>query len=250
MMELEEYNFRLVHIKGRENGQADALSRWPSYDQGEEDNQGVVVLPDHLFIQIAHTTTYEPEDPPLQNKYILKPWINTHDLKKIKGEWWKGRGKVITQGTEDKRKIIQAYHDLLAYGHPGINRTFYLVLRYYWWPEIKQDVHEYVKGCALCQQNKVSTHAIKASLNPITPEAEALPFQTIAMDFIVKLPPSGGYDSILTITDHDCTKMMIAIPCNETILAEGVADLYLRQVFPRFGILSKVISNRDPRFTS
>ena len=59
------------------------------------------------------------------------------------------------------------------------------------------------------------------------PETEALPFQTIAMDLIVKLPISGGYDSILTITDHDCTKMMITIPCNETISAEGVADLYL-----------------------
>ena len=92
---------------------------------------------------------------------------------------------------------------------------------------MKQDVQEYVKGCAQCQQNKVNTHAAKAPLNPITPETEALPFQTIALDFIVKLPISGGYDSILTITDHDCTKMMIAIPCNEAISAEGVADLYL-----------------------
>ena len=157
---------------------------------------------------------------------------------------------MVRQGTDNKRKIIQAYHDLPTYGHPGINQTFYLVSRYYWWPEIKQDVQEYVKGCALCQQNKVNTHAIKAPLNPITPEGEALPFQTIAMDFMVKLPMSGGYNSILTITDHDCTKMMIVIPCNETISAKGVADLYLRQVFPRFGIPSKVISNRDPRFTS
>ena len=48
----------------------------------------------------------------------------------------------------------------------------------------------------------------------------------IAMDFIVKLPESAGFDSILTITDHDCTKMLI-IPCRETITAEGVAELFL-----------------------
>jgi hypothetical protein len=73
-----------------------------------------------------------------------------------------------------------------------------------------------------------------------------LPFQTIALDFIIKLPISNGFDSILTITDHDCTKMAIFIPCNKSINAEGVANLYLRQVFPRFGLPRKVISDRDP----
>ena len=250
VMELEEYNFKLVHIKGRENGRADALSRWPSYDQGGEDNDRVVVLPERLFVRTAHTITYEPEEPPLQNEATLRPWIQTHDLKKIKGEWWKGTRKVVTQGQEEKRKIFQAYHDLPAYGHPGISQTLGLVSRYYWWPNMKQDAYDYIKGCTQCQQNKVNTHAIKAPLNPITPEEGALPFQTIALDFIIKLPKSEGYDSILMITDHNCTKMMIAIPCNETISAEGVADLYLRQVFPRFGLPSKVISDRDPRFTS
>ena len=66
-----------------------------------------------------------------------------------------------------------------------------------------------------------------APLNLITPTIEALPFQTISMDFIVKLPESAGYDSILTITDHDCTKMLITIPCRETIMAEGVAKVFL-----------------------
>ena len=70
------------------------------------------------------------------------------------------------------------------------------------------------------------------------------------MDFIVKLPESAGFNSILTIMDHDCTKMLIAIPCRETITAEGVAKLFLRQIFPRFGLPSKIISNRDPRFIS
>ena len=99
----------------------------------------------------------------------------------------------------------------------------------------------------------MSTQQIKhaPSKSPFTPHyTGALPFQMISMDFIVKLPESAGYNSILTITDHDCTKMLIVIPCRETIMAEGVADLFLRQIFPRFGLPSKIISNRDPRFVS
>jgi hypothetical protein len=99
-------------------------------------------------------------------------------------------------------------------------------------------------------RHKVNTQARKAPLNPITPELDVLPFQTIAMDFIVKLPQSEGYDSILTITDHDCSKAAIFIPWNETIDADGVTDLYLRNVFVQYGLPSKVICDRDPRFIS
>jgi hypothetical protein len=84
---------------------------------------------------------------------------------------------------------------------------------------MKQDVEQYVKGCAVCQANKVNTRQLKPSLIPITPE-HTLPFQMIAMDFITKLPVSEGYDMILTITDHDCSKAAIFIPCKETITAE------------------------------
>ena len=114
---------------------------------------------------------------------------------------------------------------------------------------MKQDAEQYVKGCAACQANKVNTHPLKPAIFPITP-VNGLPFQTIAMDFITKLPKSGKYDTILTITDHDCSKAAIFIPCQETITAEGVAALYVRHVYPRYGIPAKVITDRDTRFTS
>ena len=69
------------------------------------------------------------------------------------------------------------------------------------------------------------------------------------MDFIVKLPWSNGYDSILTVTDHDCTKAVILIPCNETSTA-GVAKLYLEHVFKHVGLPKTFIHDRDTRFTS
>ena len=114
---------------------------------------------------------------------------------------------------------------------------------------MKQDIEQYVKGCATCQASKINRQPLKPAIFPITPE-NPLPFQTVAMDFITKLPLAGGYDTILTITDHDCSKAAIFIPCNETITAEGVAALYLRHVYPRFGIPKKIITDRDTRFTS
>ncbi len=83
---------------------------------------------------------------------------------------------------------------------------------------------------------------------PITTNSEAQPFEIIALDFITKLPPSGGYDSILTITNHDCSKGSLFIPCKETIDAIGVAELYTTHVFPHYGLPQKVISNQDPQF--
>ena len=101
------------------------------------------------------------------------------------------------------------------------------------------------------QANKLTnTHPLKPAIFSIMPEAE-LPFQTIAMDFITKLPKSGKYyDAILRIMDHDCSKVAIFIPCQETIMAEGVAALYLRCIYPRYGIPAKVITNWDMRFMS
>ena len=135
-------------------------------------------------------------------------------------------------------------------GHPGVSLTTHLIRQHLWWPKIASEVEQYVKGCAECQRNKVNTQGRKAPLSPIFPQPNATPFSTIAMDFIVKLPKSQGYDSILTITDQGCTKMAVFLPCHETIDTEGVAQLYFDHVFPRFGIPSKIITDRDPRFTS
>ena len=81
---------------------------------------------------------------------------------------------------------------------------------------MKQFVINYVKGCTQCQANKANTHKTRPPLYPIKPQ-NTLPFETIALDFITKLPESRGFDTILTITDHDCSKAALFIPCREEI---------------------------------
>ena len=247
VLQLAEYNFEIHHVKGTANGKADALSRRPDHDTGEDDNQDVVVLPDALFVRTVTTIHTNHED---QDERALKPWIDPHELKKVNGVWYKNARKVTTDIGEGTRAVIKAHHDSQVYGHLGIARTIQLVERANWWPGLRREVTEYIKGCAECQRNKVNTRPTRAPLQPIFAKPEAMPFETVAVDFITKLPESQGYDSILTVTDHDCSKATIFIPCVEEISGEETAALYAKHVFARFGLPSKIISDRDPQFAS
>src|SRR5487761_1155848 len=191
------------------------------------------------------------EDAQKDSHSTMKEWANKHNLRQdAQGKWFKEIALVVPPIEPLQRGLVELNHDTPTAAHPGIDKTHRYMLKQYWWPHCREFVRQYVKGCAICQANKPITHCNNPPLNPITPQGEPLPFQTIAVDFIVKLPLSGGYDTIMTVIDHDCTKAVILMPCNETVDAEGVARLYKDRVFPYAGLPKHIISDRDPRFTS
>jgi hypothetical protein len=172
-----------------------------------------------------------------KNRPLLDSWRAQFNIEHRPGDlWWKGDALVVVGNDDLKRGVLTLFHDSTTAGHPGISNTIAAITPYYWWPGMRDFITEYVKGCATCQMNKVNTHPTKPPLYPITPVAEARPFQTVALDFIIKLPESNGYDTILTITDHDCSKAALFIPCNETIDLEGVAKLYASHVVPHYSL--------------
>ena len=71
----------------------------------------------------------------------------------------------------------------------------------------------------------------------------AQPFEVVLMDLITQLPNSYGYDAILTIVDHGCTRAALFLPCTTNVTGEGIAKLYLENVYRWFGIPSKIISD-------
>jgi hypothetical protein len=70
------------------------------------------------------------------------------------------------------------------------------------------------------------------------------------MDLITDLPPVEGYDSILVVVDRGLLKGVILCPCAKTITWEETATLLHDNLFKRFGLLDKIISDRDPRFAA
>jgi RNase H-like domain found in reverse transcriptase/Integrase zinc binding domain len=259
--ELQDYNFKLQHVPGKLHTAADALSRPTGADEGKEDNQQMTMIPEAAFIRLAgpdsdgsikHTITIIQN----HNRSLMEEWTGIYPIERIDNPdepFWrdiKSRRLVIPPDQGLKRELMNIWHEGSINGHPGRDETIRRINREYFWPGAKTWITEYIKGCATCQQNKNLTHRIKTPLFRIPSSINAKPFSHIAMDLITGLPESNGHDAILTIVDHGCSRAAIFLPCSTTITGAGIAQLYLEHLFRWFGIPQKIISDRDPRFTS
>ena len=171
-------------------------------------------------------------------------------LDELDRKWFHHGRPVIPEVEELRRQLLLQYHDHPLAGHPGIANTTAGLIKDFWWPTLKRFIAEYVRGCATCQSTKPNTTRPKPPLMPIITTGVQLPFETISLDLITDLPTSQGYDSVLTVVDHGCSKAAIFLPCHKTIDATGVATLYSAWIFPFYGILKRIISDQDPRFTA
>ena len=137
-------------------------------------------------------------------------------------------------------------HDSKWAGHPGMHRTLALLEDRYYWPHMGADVETYVKTCLVCQQDKVELNTPAGLLQPLpVPER---PWESLSMDFIIGLPKSDGFASILVVVDR-FSKYATFIPATKECPAEEAARLFLRHVVKYWGVPLSIISDRDGRFT-
>ena len=108
-----------------------------------------------------------------------------------------------------RREILREWHDHGAGGHPGQEETIWKITTHYYWPNARTWITAYVKGCAVCQQMKNLTHHTRVPLYQISVPDQPRPFGQVAMDLITGLPNSNGYDAILTIVDHGCSRAAV-----------------------------------------
>ena len=241
------------------------LSRPPDANHGHDDNQDLTLLPSKMFIRLADFPgrkwfTLEDWIQYQQSVHLrrIAPWVAQYKLSKVFTKddpndlgTWLHNGRVVIPPSEDlRRELLRAAHDAPEMGHPGRDWTISEVAKSYWWPGMNQWIADYIKGCAVCQQNKTLTHQMRVPLYKIPVPPKALPFQVVAMDLITALPKSEGHDAILTIVDYGCTRAALFLPCSTTITGEGVARLYFEHVYRWFGLPDKIISDHDPRFVS
>ena len=96
-----------------------------------------------------------------------------------------------------KLRLIRDLYETLAAEHPGRSKTLELLARHYYWPKMYKEVNRFVRNCHTCQRARTSRHAPFGVLCPMPiPDGT---WRHISMDFIVGLPWSNGYNTILVV---------------------------------------------------
>ena len=150
MLDLVDYDLKLIHVPGSKLCTPDALSRRPDlFPKIDNDNEGVTLLPQSLFINLINTDL---------NKKIVKSSekdsLVLNALQALKGEvptqfrshlsdWSYDVGILAYQGRvflpdrdNIRQEIVKLHHDHPTARRPGYLKTHQLVSAGYWWPRI------------------------------------------------------------------------------------------------------------------
>jgi hypothetical protein len=132
---LQDYNFRIVHVQGKNNTPADALS-CPSEDEQQQDKRQVTLLPPEVFLKLANTSNEDLLEYLLvreQEKH--SKWAKEYGGQQAKGTtlWITEDGQTLVLPSDElKQRIMHAYHNGLS-GHPGRDETIRKALQHFYW---------------------------------------------------------------------------------------------------------------------
>ena len=144
-------------------------------------------------------------------------------------------------------QVLHDRHDARHAGHPGRVRTVANIRRQFWWPKLTGEVADYVRHCPTCQRDKVERRKPAGLLKPLV--GTSSPWADVSCDLIGELPRSNEFNAILVVVDR-LTKMAVFRPTTTNATASGIAQLFIDHVYPRFGLPSRVVSDRGSVFVS
>jgi transposase InsO family protein len=282
ILNLQEYQFDIKHRPGRQNGNADALSRFPPKVPPpqlviNDDDQLAVgiaateILPqwsldelrdaqgaDHGIARVIdHLTT--TKEPPETNG----DWSTDGELKRYRQLWSQltvVNGVLyrrVEQGCRDERlvlvvprqmrgHVLDLSHNNPCSGHMGVTRCVERLQRQYYWPGMAAEVQLWIAECELCTRRKSPIPTRRAPMQSIP---VAKPMELWAMDIMGPLPMTArGNQYVLVMSDH-FTKWVEAVPMPNQC-ADTVARAFVDQVITRHGIPDRILTDQGRNFES
>ena len=269
--DLAGYNFKVIYRPGLKNTKPDVLSRRWDHRLGEGGEPAAVVpqmffRPGQLMMDAAAVASVKLIS--LQSTFLdrLRQAAEMDEQWKAvrraledrktgmdaalslreglvfyKNRWY------VPEGRDLRQEIFSQNHDSRIAGHWGQFKTADKIKANFYWPNMDQDIEEYVRSCDSCQRNKTARHKKYGELLPL--EVPYRPWTSISMDFIVGLPESDGNTKIWVIVDR-FSKMAHFIPLPTVNKTEDMAKIFLNQIWKLHGLPDDIVSDRDSKFIS
>jgi hypothetical protein len=112
---------------------------------------------------------------------------------------------------------------------------------------MKQDIHNFLDECDVCQCNKGEMFKSLGTLQPL-PIPPAI-WKDISMDFFTDLPKSENKSVIMVVVDR-LSKYAHFYTLQHPFIASTVAQIFMDQGFKLHGMPHSIVSDCDPTFTS
>ena len=138
--------------------------------------------------------------------------------------------------------ILELSHNKL--GHNGINRTYAMLTRLYYWKGMNASITKHIKNCDVCQ--KCNLQVVPCA--KLHFDAATFPMEFISMDLIGELYPPfrSGHKYALTMICM-LTGYIFCMPL-KTKQASEVLQAYIDNIYAKFGGSLKILSDNGTEF--
>lgn len=230
----QNYDFSIEHRAGSRMKHVDALSR----------NTNILILTENTFEQTLSIKQIEDRD---INK--LK-----EQLSRSEDKYFEMRNGLVYRKYKDgllfyvpgsmEASVIRSVHE--EYGHLGVEKTSEVILRTFWFLNLREKVKSFISNCLKCityspvyGRKEGELHSI-----PKTP----YPFDTIHIDHYGPLEKTGKKNKYLFVIIDAFTKFVRLYPCKTTNAVEVIK--YMHEYFRCYSKPRRVVSDRGSAFTS
>ncbi|KAG7309734.1 hypothetical protein JYU34_004231 [Plutella xylostella] len=181
------------------------------------------------------------------NKYI--EWLTSAINKNKK---WSGPRVLIINGIkeitndDDKKVVLNDFHILPTSGHAGVRRMINNIKKYYFWPNMSNDVEQFVRKCHKCQKQKHSLPTKQPMTVTTTAQSS---FDKVFLDIVGPLDKDYYNHTYILSLQCDLTKYVDAYPLEKKDTV-SVARVFVQNFILKYGIPREIMTDRGTEFIS
>lgn len=144
-----------------------------------------------------------------------------------------------------RQPLITAFHDRM--GHASRDRVRIALQKRYYWPHMRQEIHDYVSECHECTMAKPPS---TRGRNPVGPSVGRYPFDLLYTDILdmadtydYSKAKATGHRKLVVFADS-LSRWIEAIPVHKDPTSAEIMNIFNEHIVARYGVPRAIVSDR------